>query len=159
MSQLDTIRAALFAVLQSVPDIGRVHDRERYAKDEKAFRTLYLHDLADGTQQLRGWWLRRASTLERSTAIGREINVHTWQVRGYLALADEAATEHTFDALVEAFRDLVRQDPTLGGVCAAGPLADDAGTDGVQVNDAGPVLFCGVLCHSALLSFKTWSYL
>ena len=66
-------------------------------------------------------------------------------------------TELVLDDLVEQFRALVRDDPTLGGACEAGPLDDE--TDGVQVTDAGPVTFAGVLCHSVVLTYQTWSYL
>lgn len=159
MSRLDLVRAAILRVLSAVPEIGRVHDRERYVRDELNFRALYVHTLPDGSSQVRGWWFRRAATEERSINIARTINVDTWTVRGYMALDDAAGSELVFDGLVEAFRDAVRLDPTFGGVCTQGPLADDDNTDGVQVIDAGPVTFCGVLCHSALLQLRTWSYL
>lgn len=151
-------RAAIAAALASVPDIGQVHERERYARDEAAFRALYLFTPpAGGPQQLRGWWVRRAATREYSPNVARTINVHTWQIRGYMTLADAQGSELVFDALVEQFRALVRNDPTLGGACQPGGPEED--TDGVQVTDAGPVMFAGVLCHSVVLQLKTWSYL
>lgn len=157
MSTLQAHRAAIVAALASVPDMGHVHDRERYARDESAFRALYLFTPASGAEQLRGWWLRRASTREYSPNVARTINVHTWQIRGYMAFADAQGSELVFDALVEQFRAVVRDDPTLGGVCQpGGPEGED---DGVQVTDAGPVTFAGVLCHSVLLQLTTWSYL
>jgi prophage DNA circulation protein len=157
MSQMSTVRAALLALVTAVPAIGRVHDRERYVRDEAKFRELYLFRLPTGVQQLRGWWLRRAATMERSLGVGRNVEVHTWQVRGYMALEDDTATEHAFDELIEALRDAVRANAELGGVCQQGPIDDN--TDGLQVVESGPVLFCGVLCHSALLQLKTWNYL
>lgn len=157
MSTLQAHRAAIVAALTSVPDMGHVHDRERYARDESAFRALYLFTPANGPEQLRGWWLRRAGTREHSPNVARTINVHTWQIRGYMAFADAQGSELVFDALVEQFRAVVRDDPTLGGVCQpGGPEGED---DGVQVTDAGPVTFAGALCHSVLLQLTTWSYL
>lgn len=155
-SALQAHRAAIVAALASVPNIGVVHDRERYAKDNAKFAQHYLFTPAGGQQQLRGWWVRRAETEERSDTYGSgtTTNVHTWQVRGYLAFNDADATELLFDELVEAFRAVVRDDPTLGGVCDQPPEEE---TDGVQVLDAGPVMFAGALCHSALLQLKTWS--
>lgn len=155
-SVLHAHRAAIAAALASVPAIGVVHDRERYAKDNATFAQLYLYTPPGGQQQLRGWWMRRAETEERSDTYGSgtTTNVHTWHIRGYMAFNDEAASELAFDELIEAFRAVVREDPTLGGACEQPPEED---TDGVQVMDAGPVMFAGVLCHSALLQLKTWS--
>lgn len=153
------IRAALAALIAAVPDVGQVHAYERYLREEGKFRELYVYTPSNGIEQLRGWWLRRTATQERTLGVGRNMEVHTWQIRGYMALNDAEASEHEFDALIEAMRDAVRADPTLGGVCEQSPLTDGDDTDGLQVADSGPVLFCGVLCHSALLELRTWSYL
>ena len=56
-------RAAIVALLASVPDIGIVHDRERYAANEAAFRDLYLYRSGTPEAQLRGWWVRRVGLL------------------------------------------------------------------------------------------------
>jgi hypothetical protein len=159
MSTLAQIRTAIVAQMTAVADIGQVHDRERYVADDAKFKTAYLFTLPDASKQIRGWWLRRVRTLERSVSTGTVMNEHTWQWRGYMAFNDQAATELTFDDLIEAYRNAFRVDPTLGGVCEQNPMDIGAGEDGVQVVDAGPVMFCGVLCHSAVLQLKTWSYL
>lgn len=160
MSRLDTLRSAIVQTLNTVPQVGRVHDRERSLADEAALRALFLYDLPGGDQQLRGWWLRRTATEERSVnAAGRAMSVDTWTVHGLLAFDDAAASELVFDALVEDIRDAVRADPTFGGACAAGPLTDDKRTDGVQVDGTGLVTFCGVRCHGVALQLRTWRYL
>ncbi|WP_293222313.1 hypothetical protein [Ottowia sp.] len=163
MSTLSQHRAAIVAALASVPAMGIVHERERHAGSNGAFADLYLYTPPAGSTpaapHIRGWWLRRSSTAEHSPNLHRHVNVHTWEVRGYLAFRDADATELVLDDLVEQFRAVVRADPTLGGVCQPGPLALDDATDGVQVLDAGPVVFAGVLCHSVVLQLKTWSYL
>lgn len=164
MSTLQQHRAAIVAALASVPEIGIVHDRERHADDNAEFVDQYLYTPPPGSTpadpHIRGWWLRRSGTAEHSPNTARHIDVHIWTVRGYLAFRDADATELVLDGLVEQFRAVVRADPTLGGVCEPGPLASrDDSTDGVQVADAGPVLFAGVLCHSVVLTLRTWSYL
>lgn len=153
------IRDALGTLIAFVPDMGNVHTYERYVREEAKFRELYVYETSAGVQHLRGWWLRRTATQEHSLGVGRNVEVHTWQIRGYMALNDVDGSEHEFDALIEALRDAVRADPTLGGVCEQSPLGEGDATDGLQVVDSGPVLFCGVLCHSALLEIRTWSYL
>ncbi|HRL97822.1 MAG TPA: hypothetical protein PLE22_00070 [Acidovorax sp.] len=160
MSSLQAHRAAIVAALASVPDIGMVHDRERYAKDNAVFAALFLYEPAGGQKHLRGWTLRRTATREHSPNIARTLNEHTWTLRGYLAFNDAEASELVLDDLVEQFRAVVRADPTLGGVCQPGPLgAEEEETDGVQVTDAGAVMFAGALCNSVVLQLKTWSYL
>lgn len=159
MSTLQAHRNAILAVLAAVPDVGHVHDRERYARDEAGFRALYLFTPGSGSgagvPQVRGWWVRRVQTVESSADTGSPINAHIWQVRGYMAFNDALASELDFDELVERIRDAVRADLTLGGVCDLGPMEE---TEGVQVLDAGPVMFAGVLCHGVFLQLKTWSY-
>jgi hypothetical protein len=159
MNVLATHRAAIVAMMVAVPNIGQVHAQERYLPDEGKFKQVYLFELPDGSKQIRGWWLRRVRTLERTVSTGSVMNEHTWQWRGYMAFKDADATELTFDDLIEAYRDAFRADPTLGGVCEQNPLDIGQGEDGVQVVDAGPVTFSSVLCHSAVLQLKTWSYL
>lgn len=153
------IRDALGALIAFVPDVGQVHTYERYVREEAKFRALYLYTPSSGVEQLRGWWLRRTATQEVTLGIGRNMEVHTWRIRGYMALNDFEASEMEFDALIEAMRDAVRADPTLGGVCEQSPLGDGEASDGLQVVESAPVLFCGVLCHSAVLEMRTWSYL
>lgn len=159
MSELATTRAALLALLAGVPGIGQVHDRERYSRDEAKFRQLYVIRVS-GAEQLRGWWFRRTATSEVTLGVGRRLEVHTWQIRGYMALADDAGSELVFDGLIEALRDAVRTTADYPGSNVPWqPAPFDSPTDGMQVLECGPVLFCGVLCHSALLELKTWNYL
>ena len=157
MSQLALIRSALVALLQAVPNIGVVHAFERYTREEAKFRELFTYPPTGTTRQVRGWWLRRIASRERGLGVGRTEVVHTWHIRAYLALSDADASELLFDELIEAVRDAVRLNPGLGGLCTQGPQDGDA--DGVQLLESGPVNFCGALCHSAVLEFKTWSYL
>ena len=156
MSTPDQIRAAIVARIASVPDAGIVHDRERYLRAEERFRRLYVTTLADGSEQLRGWWVRRESVRETQPSIGRRLDVTSWHVQGFLALSDEAATETTFDDLIEQIRDAFRADLSLGGLVDAGGMGSEP--DGLQLLDVGPVTFCGVLCHSATLSLTTHSW-
>lgn len=155
MSTLQAHRDAIVAVMETVTDVGHVHDRERYARDESGFRALYQFTPLGGEPQIRGWWIRRIQTEESSVDTGGPLNAHTWQLRGYMTFNDAAASELAFDELIERIRDAVRTDLTLGGICDLGPMDE---TEGVQVLDAGPVMFAGVLCHSVVLQLKTWSY-
>jgi len=157
MSVLEAHRAAIVATLAAVPDIGVVHDRERYAASNADFSRLYSFKAADGQPHIRGWWVRRSATQERSHLLGpRYEQTHTWTVRGFLSFNDALASEIILDGLVEQFRAAVRADLTLGGICQPPPRSEQ-GVDGVQVVEVGPVHFAGALCHSVLLQLDTWS--
>lgn len=149
MVALADIRAAIAATLRAVPNIGVVHDHEPYLKTEAKLRELYVEG-----GLLLGWHFRRVATREVSPAIGRAIERHAWQIRGFMAFNDAGTSEVAFDDLIEAIRDAFRADETLGG--AASTIDDEAA--GIQVEDSGPVMFCGVLCHSARLALTTTNY-
>ena len=151
-----THRAALVGLLNGVPGIGRVHEYQRYSREESTFRSLYLWGEPPMQPHLRGWQVSHPSEERRTLGVSRVLKKHSWALRGYLVLNDEFASELVFDGLCEAVADAYQADPTLGGVCAAEMWGD--GPDGVQKLDAGPVLFCGVLCHSAVLQLETWEY-
>lgn len=156
MSTVQTHRDALAALLATVPGVGRVHAHEPYGRTQTEFQALYLWAaVPGGAQQLRGWHIRRTATRERELGVGRTLNAHTWRITGYMALDQGGATELVFDELIEAIRRAYRLNPTLGGAAALSP-ADGAGVD---VTDSKPVVFCGVLCHSASLQLTTHAYL
>lgn len=156
MSALALHRAAIVAKLRSVEAIGIVHDEEPYARSEGDFRAMYAWDDGYGEPQIRGWFLRRTGTLERETAIGRTLNTFSWEIRGFASLDSVRSTGKAFDDLVEAVRLAFRLDPQLGGAADPGPLSDRTG---VQVADAGPVMFAGALCHSVKLQLQTHALL
>ncbi|MCB1908811.1 MAG: hypothetical protein KDH15_15705 [Rhodocyclaceae bacterium] len=149
MSQLEPTRAAIVAKL-AVLGIGVVHDHEPYAATLAALQALY-QDPDSG--RLNGWHVRRVATRELSAAIGCYLEYVSWQIRGYFALSEADGSERAFDAQIEAIRDAVRADPTLGG--AVGNTAEDDDEAGVQVQESGPVMFAGVLCHAATLRLVT----
>ena len=158
-STLAASRGALLAVLQAVPAVGVVHPCERYASSESGFRQAYLYthmapdiDAFGQAPHIRGWYMRRAATSEVN-ANGRILNEHTWTVRGYMVFKGDIDSELIFDELVERLRDAVRVNASLGlpGLLGAS-VADERG---VQVASAGPVMFAGLLCHSAALEVKT----
>lgn len=151
-----THRAAICALLLTVAEIGNVHDEEPYARAESAFREFYAWEDAAGQQQLRGWFVRRTRTAERALGVGRTLNAHTWQLRGFMSMDSAAGTGKAFDDLVEAVRRAYRDDITLGGAAEPGPLQEPSGW---QVADIGPVVLAGALCHGATLTLTTYELL
>jgi hypothetical protein len=149
----EVVRAAIVAKLEGIPDIGRVHAFERYSKNMEQLKGHYLWEPNDGRpNQLRGWFVRRLRANEASEALGQSEEGTTWIIRGYMALSDESESELVFDRLIDAIRGVFRADETLGGVVATTVMDDEAW---MQLDESGPVLFAGVLCHSAKLRLTT----
>lgn len=149
------IRDAIVTKLDAIPSIGRVHGFERYAADFKALADLYVATIGN-KPQLRGWFVQRTGTSETSRALGRYEETISWRIRGFMALSDATQSEFSFDALLEAIRDAFRSDETLGGTVAS-TVTDEAA--GIQIEESGPVMFAGVLCHAATLRLATRRYL
>jgi hypothetical protein len=149
------IRAAIVARLNSVPNIGVVHPYERYAADVAKLKTLYGFN-----GSVRGWFVRRPLTLEIGNIFSRTVEQIRWHIRGVMTLDDAAQSELVFDDLIESVRNAFAQDETLGGVVAqcSSPGNED-GESGIQLDDAGPVMFGGVLSHSCRLGLLTVRYL
>lgn len=152
MTTLADIRAAIVAELQAIGNIGLVHDYERYAKSEGDFRTLYLYDLGGGEKQIRGWYLRRMGTVQTREVMGSHEDVHQWLIRGFMAIDDASASEKAFDDLIEAIRERFQANGSLSGLISS--IYSPEGK-GIEVAESQPVLFGGVLCHSAKLRFST----
>lgn len=152
MSALDDLRAAVVATLNTVPNIGKVHDYERFAKQEGEFRTLYLHDLGGGAQQIRGWHVRRVATRRtHETGASREDFI-TWRIRGFMSLDDGAASEKTFDNLIEAVLDAFDASAQLSALNA---YVYSPNGEGPELEEHEPVMLGGVLCHQARIKLIT----
>lgn len=150
MSANADIRSAIVTVMQAVPDIGVVQDRERYAKNLPDLKTFY----ATPTLGLRGWFVRRLAVAERDRVLPRSNEYTRWRIQGLMAFDDAASSELVFDDLIEQLRDAFRTNDTLNGTVSQCALPD--GSDaGLQLLDTGTVSFAGVVCHSARLQLTT----
>lgn len=149
-----TARAAVVATLAAVPQIGRVHAFERFATAQADLKALYY---SDAHSQLRGWFVRRVRLYKTGVIKPRYIEVEQFQIRGFMAWDDANASEITMSNLIDAVDQAFYADPTLGGaVTKQGALS--AGSDqGIRLDDFGPVLLAGVLCHGARMSLTTYT--
>lgn len=144
------IREAIKAKIVGLDNPGPVHDYERHADDIATLITLYKAS----DDKLRGWHIRRVSTREASSALGRALVTHRWQIRALQGFEDDQASEKAFDLRIEQLRDAVRADDALGlGASGVTTITEDAA--GIQVDDSGPAMFAGALCHFARLTLYT----
>lgn len=146
------IRTAIRATMLPVPHVGVVHLYERYAKDLPSLKVLFQ---PAPNEALCGWFIRRVSTRETGIAIPRYLEVCEWHVHGFMALDDSNATDLIFDDLLEGLRDAFRANLTLNGTVQKCGLLQANAERGVQIDDAGPFKFAGVLCHGARLRLTT----
>jgi hypothetical protein len=101
-------RARIKTVIESVTDIGQVHDYERFADD---WDTLIEHYLAEGigtddNKMLRGWNVSLSDLRQHSQETfgppGEPGTVETsyfYTIRGFHAVEDASETEKTFVTL------------------------------------------------------------
>lgn len=150
MPTLAQVRAAIVSKLEGVTNIGQVQSYERYTKRQADFADFYVY-----SGKVHGWLVRRISRQTSSTALGRWTIVNRWIIRGYYALDDSAQSEIVFDTLIDAIIDAFRTDETLGDVVDSTVVGDDAG---IQLEDSGPVMLSGILCHSCQLRLNTRHY-
>ena len=151
MADLATIRAAIKNKMLTVPDIGVVHDYERYAKRESEFRTLF-----ELNGEILGWFFYRDNTAELDGDTGEVRRLHEWQFFGFKGLSDNNASAKSFQDLVEVLASAFRADPTLGGVIEENKNTDQAfGPVGLQIDAIETVMFASVLCHRARLRLVT----
>lgn len=125
--------------LEEVSGIGVVHDYERWASNWKDLLTLY-----QSNGKLNGWSISRRSTAAEWVCMPEVDRRHNFVITGIYSLDDSAASEKTFQDLIEGIEEKIRNDHTLGDTCvAAGPL---------QVETVEVRMFGSVLCHYCELS-------
>lgn len=151
MNMHKKVRAGLARTLRNVRGIGVVHAYERFSVKEKDFRDHYTRD-----GQLLGWHIRRGVIKEAvfDTQYNR-VRIK-WHIRGLAALVDAKASELILDSLVDAICQEFRRTPelkTVHGRAYARTKSEEGA--GIQVEESGPVMFAGVLCHSVRLSLMT----
>ena len=155
MTTLAQVRVALVDLVSAVDGAGIVHPCEPYAKTNAAFQALYGWDDGEGNTQLRGCFWRVVRIQEQTLSLGRVLNIFTWRLKRFMAL-NTGGSELEFDDVTESIRAAYRLNETLGDLVQPGPLGE---TTGFQLVDSTPVMFAGVLCHSATLQLTTYAYL
>src|SRR3990167_5507692 len=147
---LTQLRVAIATKIITVDATLQVHQYERYVKEMAALMSLYVSGGA-GDKRVHGYYIRRVATRELLVDTQRWAVYHAWRIRGFMGMDDVDETELLFDAEIELIRDAFRIDDTLGGlVFSLSPVgSEDAGEIGIKVISSEPVMFCGVLCHSA----------
>ena len=147
---LSDIRAAIATALAAVPGVGVVNAWEPHVVREEDLRTFFV---APSLGYVLGWSITREATVETDDEeYGGVAEVdgaqdvfedaaHRLVIRGYRAIDNKGATEESFQDLVEAIRDRLRQ--------AMRAQYGDVTTqvEAPQVRVFEPREFAGVLVH------------
>lgn len=143
---LSAIRTEIKNILETVTDIGLVHDYERWSVDWNTILSLFK---PTGKDYIRGWMITRAATTEAVLTQGiggSNVREHRFVIKGVMGLKDAQATEKTFHDLVEAVCTALRQNPALNN------SAEES--DPPQVLTVDIRMFGQVLCHYAEIELK-----
>ncbi len=145
------IRTQIYSILNSVADIGKVYDYERWAADWTTFINLFKATIG-GEDQIRGWEIGRRSAKETKVIIGVTTGgnerAHVFLLRGYLRVKDADASEKTFNALIETISTAFRSNLKLNNTVER--------HDFIQAEIIDFRVFGGVLCHYAELTLTAY---
>lgn len=143
---LSAIRTEIKTILNSVTDIGVVHDYERWSKDWNTILSLFQ---PSGKAYIRGWMITRRATSEQVITQGpggTNQRDHSFVIKGVFGLKDDTASEKTFQDLLESICTALRGNPTLNGSAL--------GCEPPQVLSVDIRMFSQVLCHYAEIELK-----
>lgn len=134
------IRQQIYTTLSAVQSVGKVYDYERWAADWETFINLFKSG-----GKILGWEITRVGANTTTIDNSEDEDQHQYLIRGYMGLQDSAASEKTFNALIEAIRDAFRRNFNLSGSCEL--------TTPIQVPIIEPRSFGSVLCHYCEMRF------
>lgn len=145
-----TIRTALATRIDAVAGTGPVHAYWRWSDqgpEEAAWRTLFASGTAVNAWLITRVGMPRTVPATPSAALAaRWLRRHDVEVSAFYSLDDSAATESTFQDLLDAVEaDLRTGDRTLVGVAITHSLP--------EVSPIGHASLSSVLCHQATLKF------
>ena len=149
MSNYSDMLAQIKTILESVTNIGKVYDYERFSNNWSDYRVLFKTTIGT-TDQIRAWTITRVSTdQKRHLSDGVHRQTLTFTIHGYMGLDDANSSEKTFQELVESVMDAIDAKPHLGGMAA--------GSDPSQLKFFDHRLFGDLLCHHAEITVVAWA--
>lgn len=111
-------RSLIKSVLESVNNVGKVHDYERYADDWDSLISLFVATI-EGSEEMRGWTISLSDVRQEQESFGTfggdntlEVT-YTYRIRGFMAVSDSDASEKTFAALVLAIMSALNASASL----------------------------------------------
>jgi hypothetical protein len=135
------IRAQIQDIMEGVSGIGVVHKYERYSKSIPKFLSLMTHE-----GKVNGWTIHRQETPSERISNPAVERYHLFAISGLYELDDEAGSEETFQALLEALVQAFHANITLNGTAVK--------CDPLSIDDVDTDLYGQQLFHTAALSLR-----
>lgn len=145
-SKYTTILADIKAKMESIANIGIIHDYYRWSNNPAKFAALFSFTTS-GKKHIRGWEITRVQVPERKGAVKVTLRHHKFMISGYMGVNDEDATDKIFQPLVDDVCEKFRDDP--GGGAWYYMNGDEPGNSPCQVQAIDVRIFGNVLCHHA----------
>lgn len=142
---LSDIRTQIKSNIQTATNLDKtVYDYERYSKDMKAAKELFIED-----DILHTWDVRRVDFIrEHQAGHGGVIYItHMFELRGYYRFNDTLESEKTFsDTIVDTICRQFEGDIQLGGYAQIinNPIKGTLSQE----------MFCNVLCHKVIINLE-----
>ena len=135
-----TVKDQLLATLEAVDGVVNAYGYFRYARrlDERDAKFV-----DEDTNQLHTWMLTRASAPSKGALDGDITRSHVFQAHGYREIVDTDESEIVFQELTESILNAFNDARTID--------EDAAIMDSAQLLAFENVMFCGVLCHHAVI--------
>ena len=142
------VRAEVKTILDAVTGVGKVHD---YLRHSTTWTEIFSRHKDGG--KINDWEITRESATQELIAIqgagGTEPfyhDTHAVAILGRISVDDSAASEKTFQALIDTVVAAFRVKPRLNNVVLL--------PESLQVPQIGHEMFGGVLVHFARLTFQ-----
>ena len=136
-----TIKTQIKAILERVNGIGVVHNRIRYSRSIAEFLAL----MSSGGK-VNGWMITRKSTPAERDTMPTINRAHLFKIMAIYDLDDAAASEITFQAILDAIFDAFKSNYNLNGTAQ--------NSEPVQIEDVDVDEYGGKLFHTAELSLS-----
>ena len=148
------ILAQIKTDLESVTNIGNVHDSVRYSIYDDTYADLYESEIS-GQKQIRAWLITRENVSSQfgpaSSALGTNVTIpskqelvkHEISIDAFLGFSDNVS-ESEFNTVVDAVYDKFKDKATF---------TDTAFVRGPLNCSFDMIMFSKVLCHHAQITF------
>lgn len=140
-STWDAVVARVKAQVETVADVGNVHDRLRLAVDERQFEAA-IYATIGAERKLRAWYIDlREMPTQPSAADGTMQWSRNVTIEGFLSFEDASGSDKTAVALAESIIRTLWSDlraTKLGGTVLTGKPG--------RIADKNPRNFAGVVC-------------
>lgn len=110
-----TVRAAIYAIVNDVTNVGNVYDYERWATMVKSVNALAVKTIA-GVDVIRFWTISCtgwAAVADDFYSTDGGLRRYTYKIRGAFGLDDSAASEKTAIGIVEDVIEALNASATL----------------------------------------------